>query len=430
MSKKIIKGILLCSSLFLLSGCALKNPFAVEPVGGAKIDRPVVQAEVDEGEVTNQQMKLFFSKFLNVDHDTMLVLNQRPKEVDDEYWRVYRAYEAKVTDILGEYMSTSAQSKLKRQYLHDDFHFPRFIELNDYMITGITNISDAKITSKEIKADSTIYEVQVIGMADVIDLEWANMKYSWDDAKGYYVQNIFLEKGVYVEDEPGLDRIRVAMNYFVEVPEGDKFTVTTVKEKMGLHLGIDEKGNMKNNNFIKRLSFLNAVIVKEEAVIHKFLDKFMKENYNFYSYYRKAHETDYDTFQVVLDRDLGLGDVVVLDAGSYKQQFEPSIIPLKDDMDSLYFDVIEDVKITPHVSSSAKLSTYQVVVSAEVTLTNGDIIPYEYTYLFILDKELRISSVRLMTQQEVGANGGGKKEVVVEDTQETQEPLDQAQTTE
>lgn len=403
MSKKIIQSIILCSSLFFISGCGQNRLVSTDAVGGAIVE-PQTEIVVEEGEVTDQQLKLFFSKFLTVDHESMLVLNQKPKEVNDEYWRVYRAYEEKTNEILGDYLASSAKSKLKQQYLHDDFHFPRFIELNDYMVTGISNVSDAIITSKQIKKDSIVYEVQVIGIAEVIDLAWANLKYIWDDEKGYYVQNVFLETGVDIEDEPGLDKIKLAMNYLVEVPNGETFTVSSVREKTGLYLSIDEQANIKNNHFVTRLSFLNAVIAKEEAVIHTFIDRFLNEDYNFYNYYRKAHETDYDTFKIVLETDLGFANVVELDAASYKQQFEPSIIPLKDDMESLYFDVIEDVVITPHVSSSAKLSTYQVEINAEVTLINGQVVPYQYTYLFILDKDPRISSVRLMTQQEIDPN--------------------------
>lgn len=402
MSKKIIRTIALCNLALLISACSLTTPFKTHQVAGAKVEiQPQIEEFVDESVATNQEMKSFFAKFLKVSHEDLLVLNQKPKEVNDEYWRAYKAYETRVNEILGEYLSSEAKAKLSNQYLHDDFHFPRFVELNDYMITGIANVSDAKIVSKQIKEDSTSYEVEVIAMANVIDLDWASKKYSWDDEKGYYVQSIFLDTGVDADEEPGLDRIRVSMNYFVEIPDGETFTVNSVREKTGLYLGMDEQANIKNNQFITRRSFLNAVIVKEEAVIQNFLDEFLKEDYNFYSYYRKAYDTDFDTFRIIFEDYLRLGDVVVLDEKNYKGQFEPSIIPLKDNMESLYFDVIEDVIVIPHVSSSSKLSTYQVVINAQVRLINGQVVPYEYTYLIILDKELKISSMRLMTQQEL-----------------------------
>ena len=401
MGKKFIFSHILCTSL-LVSSCGLKNPYEAETVVGA---RTMVQksVQVEAEGVTDQEMKVFFSKLLEIDHETLLLVNQKPQEVNDQYWGAYKSYENIVQEILGDYLAASAKSKLKKQYLHDDFHFPRFVQLNDYMITGIADVLDASITAKRKTEDSTIYEVAVLARAHVIDLDWAKKKYQWDHDKGYYGQEIFLESGNHAAQEPGLDQIRVSMNYILQVPEGDGFTVMSLREKTGLHFGIDEKGHIKNNDFMTRLAFKDEITGEEEAVIHKFLQMFLNEDYNFYGYYRKAHGADFDTFRSVLERDLNLKKIVALSEDTYKQQFEPSIIPLKDNMESLSFDLIEDVEIRPHLSSSAKNSSYQVLLKANVTLINGSVVPYEYSYLFILDQEAKIRSVRLITQQEVKA---------------------------
>lgn len=399
MGKILIKSALFCSSLFFISGCGVSKVVVTEP--SALVKTKDSSQEAESKEVTKEQMKLFFSRFLNIDSETMQILNQKPKVIDDEYWRIYKAYQIKIDKILGGYLSTEAKMKLKKQYLHDDFHFPRLIEINDYMITSISQVSDVIISSKQTVAGSNIYEVDVIALAEVIDLDWAKGQYRWDDKKGYYIEADFDEPGMGPEVGPRLDRIRVSMTYLVEVPSTGGFTVASVREKSGFHLGMDEKGHMKNNEFITRLSFLKGVIVKEEAVIHKFINAFLKQDYNFYHYYRKAYETGYETFRTVLESDLALSDFVVLEPISYKHEFEPSIIPLKDNMESLVFDLKEDVQITPHISSSAKRSTYQVNIKVDMTLINGKVVPYEYIYLVILNKELKITSVRLMTQGEV-----------------------------
>ena len=137
----------------------------------------------------------------------------------------------------------------------------------------------------------------------------------------------------------------------------------------------------------------------------------MKQNYNFYTYYRKASEANFDTFKIVLETDLELVDILKLDKSNYKQQFDPVIIPLKDNMDRLDFDVAKDVVIKPHVSSSAEFSAYQVVINGEVTLTGGKVTHYEYTYLFVVDKDLRIPSVRLIKQEELNSSAMVKEEV-------------------
>lgn len=397
MSKKIIASIILCSSFLLISGCSLNKISEAEPVTGAEED---INLEVVEAEgISEQEMKQFFTIFLNIDHESLLLLNQRPQGIDDEYWRVYQAYQSEVNKILGEYLASSAKEKLNKQYLHDDFHFPRLVQLNDYMVTGIDQVSDVIITSKRVKDTSVVYEVEVIGIADVIDFKWASKKYKWNHDKGYYIQEISMQSGDNAK-EPGQDSIRVAMAYLVEVPNGEEFTVASVREKTGLHLSMDEHGHVNNNRFIKRLSFIETVIKQDEEVIHEFIDKFLKEDYNFYHYYRKAYDTDYDTFRLVLEYDLGLTDIVAL-TEDYKAQFGPSIIPLKDNMESLHFQTIKDVTVIPHVSSSAKQSTYQVFVNADVTLISGMVLPYEYTYLFTLDQEGKVTSVRLLTHREL-----------------------------
>lgn len=412
MGKKIVKGIILCSSLLFISGCSVNSLPQAEVVAVAKVEAKTDVAEagedVEQVEVTDEKMKIFFSKFLKIDHEAMLALNQKPKKVNDEYWKVFSAYEEKTNEILGDYLAASVKTKLKKQYLHDDFHFPRFVGINDYMITGISDVLNATIISKQIKEEGTIYEVEITGIADVIGIDWANKKYEWDDEKGYYSQKIFLDAGT---EEPGQDKIKVTLHYFVEVPKGEEFTVSSVREKTGLFYGIDEQAHMENNHFINRLSFLDEVDDKEAAVIYKFLNAFMKQNYNFYTYYRKASEANFDTFKIVLETDLELVDILKLDKSNYKQQFDPVIIPLKDNMDRLDFDVAKNIIIKPHVSSSAEFSAYQVVINGEVTLTGGKVTHYEYTYLFVVDKDLRIPSVRLIKQEELNSSAMVKEEV-------------------
>lgn len=394
MRRSMIKIIILWSILLSVNGCSHNNAGPMEPVTGETVEFPIPIIE-EPTKVTNEEMKIFFSEFLTINQESICLLNQKPKAINDTYWKIYSVYESEVNEIIGDYLAADAKAKLQKQYLHDDFHFPRFIEINDYMITGISNVLEANIITKRVKEETTLYEVEVTGIADVIDLDWANKKYRWNDEKGYYRQAIFLEANDYLQEEPGKDQIKVVMNYFVEVPNEDKFTVKSVREKTNLYLGIDEKGHLKNNGFISRRPFLDTVIAGEE-VIHAFLNSFMKQDYSFYNYYRKVRETNYDLFRIVLESDLKLNNLIKLDEKDYKTQFEPSIIPLKDNMESLSFDVKEDAQITPHVSSSANRSTYQVVLEANVLLLNGQMFPYEYTYLFVLDKELRISSVRLL----------------------------------
>lgn len=361
-----------------------------------ELEEQAPRSEVEnQGNVTNEDMKRFFTQYLTIDEEAILILNQKPQVVDSGYWEAYNAYKIKTNQILGEYLSDSAKKELEKPYIHDDFHYPRFLEINDYMVTAISNVEDAVITSRYVQNSNNVYEVMVTAIANVINVEWANKQYKWNESKGYYVENINSDLQIKQETELKTDRIKVTLNYWLVAPPKGRFEIHSVKEKSGISLGIDEQTNAKNNFFMTRVPYKDEVRDKDRQKIHQFLDSFMKQEYNFYNFYRKAHNTNYETLKTVLESDLGLMNIVKLKQEDYQSQFSPLMIPIKDDMDFLSFNAEEDIIITPHISSSEKHPVYQVEVQADVTLLKGESIPCEYSYLFIFEDDM-ISTVRFI----------------------------------
>lgn len=409
MQKKIIKyGALYCCLLFL-SGCSL-GEVQVEQVVEMRQTVEVVESKVqDKEKVTEQKMKLFFDKFLSLGEETILVLNQKPKIIGNEYWSAYRTYQDKTSEILGSYLSSATKKRLEEQYIHDDFHYFRLIEINDYMITGVSGIEDVKIISKDLNNNKNIYEVMVTAKAKVLDQEIANRIYTWDTNKGYYTKKVQTENSQFDIDSTS-DEIRIKLNYWVEISDDEILEINSVKEKSNISLGLDERLNAKNNYFIGRIPYQEEVIQKHQDKIYKFVDLFMKQEYNFYKHYEKAYNTSYDSFKTVIANDLGLKNAVTLKEKNYKDSFDPIIIPLKDNMNLLEFDVKEDVTVIPHVSSSKKYPTYEVKIKADVSLVDGKNISYEYTYLFTFEDGM-ISKIRFITQNQDDAISSSKAEL-------------------
>ena len=377
----------------LLSGCSIESAVSQALPEVVLWEQTITSCIEDKEEQIRTQLIEFFSNYLTIDEATILALNQRPKQIDDHYWAAYRTYKTKTNEILGDYLSNHAKDKLEKQYLQDDFHYPRFLDINDYMMVGISKVEGLEIVSKERQDDYQRYDLVVTVRAKVISSQEALERYRWDESLGYYTLNLG-----HKDQEAREDQIKVSLNYMVEILDGEPFKLKAVREKPGIYLGIDEQASPKNNFFMARLPYTDQVEDRHREKVHQFLEGFMKEEYNFYSYYRKAYHTNYEMMKLVLENDLKLKGVITLKE-DYKPQFSPLIIPLKDDMDGITFDVLEDVRIKPHISSSLATPAYEVKVNTQATLLDGGIKNYEYIYQFTFENDM-ILSVRFINQLE------------------------------
>lgn len=399
MKIKILIYSILCSCALVNNGCNMQKTSLDS--GGEP--QEIVVATVSEKRdkrwrVTNEDMRALFTKYLTIDEESILILNQKPREIYQQYWEAYGAYKLKTNEILGEYLSVEAKEKLGKQYIHDDFHYPRLLEINDYLVIGFSKVEDVSIISKYIKNNNDIYEVMVTAIAQVVNRDYANEKYQWNDNKGYYETSIDGSLDVIKKE----DKIRVTLKYLVETVPGEDFEIKTIKENTGIYLGTDEQTNIQNNSFVTRIPYADQVIEKDKEKIHRFLDSFMKQDYNFYNYYRKAYHTNYEMFEIALIADLRLRNIVKLKE-DYQLQFSPMIIPVKDDIAFLEFDAYENIIIETYLFSSENNPAYEVSVEAEATLVDGSSKTYEYTYLFTFENDM-ILSVRFINQKDISAD--------------------------
>ena len=387
---------MLCGCSLVINGCNIQKT-SLDSTGE---DQEVVVSMISEKKdkqwnVTEEDMEMLFTKYLTIDEESILILNQKPREIYQQYWEAYRAYKTRTNEIIGPYLSAEAKEKLGKQYVHDDFHYPRLLEINDYLVTGFSKVEAVSIISKHKKNNNDIYEVMVKAIARVINKDYTSDKYQWNENKGYYETGITSGSDLIKQE----DKIKVTLKYLVEIVPEEKFAIKTIKENTGIYLGIDEQTNIQNNSFVTRIPYLDEVRNKDKDKIYRFLDSFMKQDYNFYNYYRKAYDTNYEMFKIALVVDLRLRNVVKL-TEDYKLQFNPMIIPLKDDIAFLEFDTRENVIIEAYLFSSENNPAYEVSVEAKTTSVDGSTKTYEYTYLFTFENDM-ILSVRFINQKEI-----------------------------
>jgi len=405
MRKIIIVYGAFCCCLFFITGCNA-DQFSMQPAVELH-EEPIVTTQIEyENElgVTDLQMKMFFEKYLSINEDTILMLNQKPKKVDEKYWAVYRSYHSKTNQILSRYLSDDTNKKLKKQYIHDNFQYFKFIEVNNYMVIGISNVEDATIVAKSSRQANNLYEVKVTAKAKVIDLDLANNIYEWDNNLGYYIKNeeVYRDNELAIKDS--LDQIKINLYYQVEVPKEGTFVVHSIKEKTNMSFGIEYQVSARNNSFVSRIPYKKEVATGDQEKIYQYMDSFLKKDKDFYDYYKQAYHTNHETLEVVFANELRLGNIIKMKEDNYKDSFHIATIPVKDNIQSLTFDVDKDVIIETHVSSSERHPVYEARVKADVALLNGDIISYEYTYLFLFENDM-ISSIRFITQNENNTRG-------------------------
>ncbi len=401
MKTKIIIYSIFC--LLALVGC---SKAVLQPT--ADIQEQMKPAEnIKQGNkdlLLDQEMKGLFQKFLTIDQESILMLNQQPAKINRDYWEAYKNYQEKTYEILGQYLSEDMKKKLNKQYLHNDFHYPRLLELNDYMVREINELEDVTIVTRD--DDNKNYHVFITAKANVIDLEWANENYRWDEDKGYYVS----PPEDVLKMMPADDQIKIGLNYWVTLDQGDDFKLRSIQEKSRIYLTTDQDKSAKNNYFVSRVPYLDQVASQDKEKIYGFLEIFMKQSYPYYHYYRRAYDTNYDVFKMAFLNDLGLTKFVKLKEENYQLCFKPAIIPLKDNIESICFTSSQDVMIRPHISASDKYHAYEVTLNAELTLINGEVRTDEYLYLFTFDNDM-IYSVRFLTQNEKAAKEETKQDV-------------------
>ncbi|WP_058485242.1 hypothetical protein [Defluviitalea phaphyphila] len=336
-----------------------------------------LQQNVQEQKEDTLKVELtrFFRQYFTPDEKTILTLNTYPIKVDESYWEEYEDFKEASLELLQGFISPNLEEKIQKQFLTTNVHFPRFVEINGNVIIGYGDVEDVSYDLIEKNENNIILTAYVNVKGTVITKERFNQIYSYDSSKNYYT----IKNNDIIEDEK--DEIKVQCSYIVELEQinDNKIYISSIKENSELSVPEKNRRSIINNEFVKRIDYLDAPNTSDEQLIKLFFNQFMNQDKDAYNYYQYAYDMNYNTYVEMLN-DLGLKDYMLLEKADYKNQFPKTIIPTKDDILSLNISK-EDINIFVHIDTSKKLRKYIVEIPAEVELSDYNMDNMMYQYL-------------------------------------------------
>lgn len=398
MNRKFKVGAMLLLAMGMLSGCADDQMTLYVPTDTNK------EVQVSEHiEVTDEMLLDLFSKYFSLTEEDMLVLNQHPTKVDENYKESYKVYAKKVQDLLGDTISDSAIIKLASNYATSDFHLPKKLELNGYVTYDVAKVEQVSIDSVQYKESTMVYEVSVTTLNKVETTAEANKKYTWDDQKGYYAQtetpnlgepafastimlDANLEKSILYAQSEENDEIRLKHKYWVEVTPDKTLKVESIKEVTTINLDGNIRQKAKNTSHIERLPYYKLSSDKDQKVVRQAMESLLFQTNDFFKYYDMALDTSYQTFLDMWEKDLSLKGIVNVDAASYKNAFSKYINPYKDNIQKLVA-YTEQMTLTSSVFSTKLQPRYSVKIPVTATLVSNQPAYFVYTYQIGIENE-------------------------------------------
>lgn len=382
--------------VIMLSGCSVLSTSSSEVSDLINTEKTNEENDQHNDFVNNEEgfdllkieLTRFFRQFFSVSEEKILALNAYPVKLNEGYWNDYEAFQSNALSLLRGFMASELEGKMNKQFLTTNIHFPRFVEINGNVIIKYLDVEDLhyEIIKEENSGEMLKYTLltDVIVKAEVISKNKFNQLYEYNNEKNYYIK---------INDETILenaekDEIKVKCAYIVELEnEEEKINLMSLKEKGEVLIPEENRRKIINNDFLKRVSYMEEPELSDEGLIKFFFSQFMNQDRDWYQYYQYAYDSSYDAFNQMMS-DLDLKDYVMLEKEKYKDQFPKTIIPAKDDITSISMNK-EDLKISVHLDTSKKSRKYIVEFPAKVRLsdyTDSDII-YKYLVIIEDDKE-------------------------------------------
>lgn len=121
----------------------------------------------------------------------LLKLNQMRSEVDEDYWNnLSQNYSLLIKKKLGSYLAPELIRKLEKQYLYDELNMPKWIKLNEYIISGHAVVEGIKIQSIQDLGDEMLYEIAVTTTNACYLESTFYEKYRWNETINYWEEKV------------------------------------------------------------------------------------------------------------------------------------------------------------------------------------------------------------------------------------------------
>ena len=351
----------------------------------------------------------FFKSYFSFTDEELSKLNEISPKIDVKYWEnLDKNYEPLIMDKLQSFLADEVKQALKKGYLQADLNMPKWMKINEYIVSGQAKVEHVEIESTRDLEDEIIYEIATETTNNCYPLETFNEQYRWSNECGYWEKRLEGEKE---EIEPVNLQIPLSTSYIYSKAQ-DKMRLKqlfwiSVKKKPTLEIMKIEcaqlyKGNVnRQNHFLEtqhalRIPFQKEPTLKEKECMSKIIHMLFSMKQDDETYYRKCYETSLAAFANVW-HDYSLDDEVIV-KDDYQEAFSKNLIPYQEGVWKFEIDE-QEIDYESSVYSTQNQPRFIVTVRAKALLNNEQIVYYKYQYFVCLEKN-KIEAIQLINVEE------------------------------
>ena len=399
--------------LMLSVGCGNKAEKTVEiPEDIVANETTDIDKQEEVHKFTETDFEGFFKDYFSFTEEELLILNQSRATTDEGYWdNLQKFYQPLLKQKLGKYLTDGVKNKLNTQYIKSEVDLPKWVLINDYIVSGKAEVENIQIKSTRPLGEQTVYEVAVTTVNNCYPVDTFVKDYSWGEKEGYLIKkgegvvatNTTLDgidiKGLenqrYIFSEKP-DAIKLEQDFWITVNDSEIFKVASVTNATSWGMSTDDKNKLIDTQHITRVAFESEPTKKQGEILTQLATILMQQPESTYDYYKVAYNTNADAYIKFWDY-LGLEQVFTVDKESYKVAFHREISPYKDEISSLKPNM-GAITITPSVFSTKNQPRFVITIPTETLLKNNEVVYYNYKYYVGMEND-KIETLQFMQIQ-------------------------------
>ena len=395
---KKIGSISLAILLTLCVGCGNGNNTPVEEPTQEVVEDIAKQEEVHK--FVEKDFENFFKNYFSFTDSELLILNQQRATTDEGYWNNLKEdYQDLIGAKLGTYLSDGLKNRLKIQYVHDQINLPKFVLMNNYVVSGKGDVEKVEIKSTRELGESTVYEVAVTTANKCYPVTDFVTQYTWGKTEGYFIaaqagttalglEGIDLEavkaQNYMFSTSSSTDQMKMEQNFWVTVADQKELKVESIKNASDWGVATPDKNEVLDGQYINRVAYEVEPTEIETTLINRLFVTLFQQPKSVYEYLNTAYNTNAQAFNKVFE-ELGFQNKFTILEETYKAAYATEINPYKDEIAVLKTND-KTIKIIPSVYSTMHQPRFVVTVPVEALHNNNQVVYYSYKYYVGIEK--------------------------------------------
>lgn len=365
-------------------------------------------------ELSNEDFEPFFRALFAYSEEQYTKFNENPDITYTGYFDNLKNYKDNITSGIGKFLSNDLNKKLGSESNKLDFDLPKKVLINEYIVEASGKVEKVEIQSSREIGEHMMYEVAVTTTNKIEPTSEFVKNYGWSEELGYYelkssgiaVTDLELEEQkptyVYTQHENVSDAMKIVSRYWVEVSPSKSgpytYYVEGLKQAGTFDVNIDLKQLVNNTQYVERVPYYEEVTDAQKKQIIKVLSKLMNSPKETYYYYEKAYKGSFALLQNFWS-SLNLGEDMMIGEETYKQAFDSSINPYKDNIVGI---TINDKKIdiVTSIYSTQLQPTFIVTLPIETLLKDNSLVYYNYKYM-VCTEDNKIEAIQFIKMDEI-----------------------------